>query len=315
MSNPPPIPATSGTGPDRAAWLARIRDLAEEEDGTLTPLGARHWALSIEAGAKLLVTFDTVGAAAARKDGLPRLQEFAALMGWSYLCILAEGQTWFRDPAVYGHFDVQVMEGQFDEYDRVLFYGAGMEGHAAAAYSVAAPGAVVLAVAPRASMAPARVPFETRDRSARRLDFSSRYGFAPDMVRGAGAVWILRDPGHALDAAQAAMFQGRHVRALNLRHLGAQAEQALIELDILPQLLAAAMKDEMSEALFARLWRARRAHMGYLGRLVLANTAPRHEARAHAICANVVRRTGEPAFRDRLEALEAARAASASQPA
>lgn len=312
MSLPPPPPPASPLEPGSAALadrLGHIRRAVEDEDGTLVPLGARHWSIFIEAGAQLLVTFDTVAEAAAREGGLPRLQDFAALMGWSYLCVLAEGETWFRDPAVYGHFDALVMEGRLDGFEQVLFYGAGMTGHAAAAFSVAAPGATVVAVSPRASMAPAAAPFETRERGARRLDFTSRYGFAPDMVRGAGAVWILRDPLHPLDAAQAAMFRGGHVRVLNLRHTGARAEQALVDLDLLPQILSAAMKGSMDEALLARLWRARRNHAGYLKALLLANQDPRHERRAHAICANVTRRTDAPAFRRRLEALEAARAA------
>lgn len=300
--------------PDRAEWFDRIRALAEEEDGSLSPLGPRHWALYLEAGAQLLVTFDTIEAAQQRPGGLPRMQDFASLMGWSYLCILSDGRTCFRDPAVYGHFDARVMEGFFDDFDRVLFYGAGLDGHAAAAFSVAAPGATVLTVAPRATMAPTRVPFETRDKDTRRLDFSTRYGFAPDLVRGAGEVWILRDPCHMPDAAQAAMFHGRHVKVLNLRRLGERSEAVLIDLDILPQLLSAAMKGELTEGLFARLWRARRGHGGYLKQLVLANSAPQHESRAHAICANVSRRTGSAAFRRRLQAMEAERAAKTAQP-
>ena len=60
---------------------------------------------------------------------------------WSHMALISDSDTWFRDPAVYGWFDRLVDEGFFDEFDRVLFYGAGPCGYAAAAFSVSAPGA------------------------------------------------------------------------------------------------------------------------------------------------------------------------------
>ncbi len=299
---------------DRAEWLAMLQDNAAE-DGSLTPLGIHHWALYTEAGGQLLVTFDTISAARARKGALPHLCEFASVMGWSYLCILADGQTWFRDPAIYAFFDAQIKDDFYDGFDHVLFYGSGMSGYAAAAYSVAAPGASVLTVAPRASMSPARVPFETRDRPARRLDFTVRYGFAPDMLRGARDVWIMRDPFHDADAAQAALFRGHHISTLNLRYMGERAETALEELEILPKLLVAVMNGQMSAGLFAQLWRARRKFGGYLKQLLLRTDTAKRETLSYAICANVARRTRAPRFRKRLEEMNAARAGAVKIPA
>ena len=297
----------------RADWLSRIAQVGQD-DGFMTDLGPQHWALFAQENGRLLVTFDTLAAARARPNQMPHLYDFASTMGWSYLCILADGATWFRDPAVYEFFDQMVDEGFFDSFDQVVFYGAGMSGHAACAFSVAAPGASVVAVAPRATMAPARVPFESRDKDARRLDFTTRYGFAPDMVRGARDVWILRDPHHAADATQAALFQGRHVKTLNLRYMGERAEQALMELDILPKLLAATMKGDMSAGLFASLWRARRKFGGYLKQLLQRTDAAGHEPRSYAICANVARRTRAPRFRRRQEDMDAARAKAIKDP-
>ena len=307
-----PEDAAAATSHDH--WLQLMGEIGGEA-GHFTQIGARHWAIFSQESSQLLVTFDTLAAARARKGQMPHLYDFASTMGWSYLCLIAEGKTWFRDPDLTAYFDKMVKTSFFDGFDRVLFYGAGMAGYAACAYSVTAPGATVLAVAPRATMAPSRVPFETRDRAARRLDFTTRYGFAPDMLRAAREAWILRDPLHGADAAQSALFQGRHITHLNLRLMGDRAEHALQELDILPKLLSATMKGEMSAALFARLWRARRNFGGYLKQLLLRTDTAGREARSYAICSNVARRTRAPKFRRRLDEMEAARAPKTAGPA
>ena len=51
-----------------------------------------------------------------------------------------KGDTWFRDNRVYGYFDRLIADGFFEDFDTVIFYGAGSCGYAAAAFSVAAPG-------------------------------------------------------------------------------------------------------------------------------------------------------------------------------
>ena len=313
-SSPAAPPEDASASTDRDSWLATLGVIGQEA-GFFAEVGSSHWALFAEEGAQLLVTFDTLAGARARKGQMPHLYDLASTMGWSYLCVIAEGETWFRNPSVYAFFDQMVLESFFDGFDRVQFYGAGMTGYAACAFSVAAPGATVLAVAPRATMAPNRVPFEQRDRGARRLDFSSRYGFAPDLIRAAKEVWILRDPAHTADAAQAALFQGQHVKTLNVRYMGERAEHALIELDILPQLLVASMKGELSPSLFATLWRARRKFGGYLKQLLLRTDAAGRETLSYAICANVARRTRAPRFKRRLDEMDAARAARVKESA
>lgn len=303
-----PPETAARTALSQAAWLGELGRIGSE-DGWFRALGPRHWGLFAQDGPSLLVTFDTVAAAQARKGGLPQLCDLAATMGWSYLCIIAEGPTWFRDPAVYAAFDEMVDENFFDGFDRVLFYGAGMAGHAACTFSVAAPGARVLAVAPRASMAPARVPFEMRDRAARRLDFASRYGFAPDMLRAADRAFLLYDPFHGPDAAQAALFQGRNTSHHFLRLTGEKAEQALVDLDLLPKLVEAALKGDLGAARFGALWRERRRYGPYLKALLARAEAGGSLARVHAVCANVTRRTRAPRFRRRLDEIEASRTA------
>jgi hypothetical protein len=49
---------------------------------------------------------------------------------------------------------VWLITGFFDDFDQVVFYGAGQCGYAAAAFSVATPGATVVAIQPQATLDP-----------------------------------------------------------------------------------------------------------------------------------------------------------------
>ena len=108
--------------------------------------------------------------------------------------MVAEGQSWFRDPAVFAYFDRLVDDGFFDEFERVIFYGAGPCGYAAAAYSVAAPGATVVAVQPQATLDPRMTEWDDRFVEMRRTSFTDRYGYAPDMLDAADQAFVLYDP-------------------------------------------------------------------------------------------------------------------------
>ncbi|MFN6978284.1 MAG: phosphoadenosine phosphosulfate reductase, partial [Gemmobacter sp.] len=187
-----PMDASAAT--DRASWLACLDAIAEDA-GYLEALGPRHWAFFHDDSPTLLVTFETVDAIRGGSPGqMPLGWDIARANGWSHLCLIADGATWWRDRRVWGFFDRLVDDAFFEDFDRVCFYGAGAGGYAAAAYSVAAPGATVLALRPRATLDPGVAGWDPRDRTARRLDFTSRYGFAPDMTEGAGKVFVLADP-------------------------------------------------------------------------------------------------------------------------
>jgi hypothetical protein len=246
-------------------------DARAEEDGYLQPLGPRHHAFFAETGPELLVTFARAEGIRARPDLLPERQALADAHGWSHLCLIAEGETWWRDPAVYAFFDRLVDDAFFDDFDRVLFLGAGAAGYAAAAYSVAAPGARVLALAPRATVDPARAGWDGRDRAARRLCFTDRYGFAPAMTEGCDRMWIVHDPLLPADAMHASLFAAPQVQPLRARHAGAEVAQMVDDMDLTPALARAAMAGTLTAQDWAGLWRARRAHVPWL-RAVLQRT-------------------------------------------
>ena len=80
---------------------------------------------------------------------------------------------------------VWMMTGFFDDFDHVVFYGAGPCKYAAAAFSVAAPAATVDAIQPQTTLDPRITDWDDRYMKMRRTDFTSRYGYAPDMLDAA----------------------------------------------------------------------------------------------------------------------------------
>lgn len=255
-------------GPDKAgpdkAWLQAMEKSSEEE-GYLEPLGDRHWAFFFDDSPSLLVTFETADDIRARPGNMPLGYHVAAARRWSLLCIIADGPTWYRDKRVYGYFDRLVDDAFLEDFDQVVFYGAGPAGYAAAAFSVTAPGASVLLVAPRATMDTERAGWDHRNPEARRLNFTDRYGYAPDMTEGAGQVFVIHDPTYAPDAMHALLFDRPHVTRLPMRHTGEDAGRLVEGAGLLGPLIDAAAAGTLGRDSFAALWRAaRRVHGPYL---------------------------------------------------
>ena len=253
----------------RADRLAALDALGEDK-GYFEPLGERHWALFVDEGPNLLVSFTTLeDIPALDGDEMPACRRVSMASGWSQLCLIADGDTWYRDPRVYRFFDRLIDEGFFEDFDRVTFFGAGMGGYAACAFSVAAPGASVLAIRPVATLDPSIAGWDKRHLAARRLDFRSRFGYGPDMIEGAAHVTVIHDPEVDEDAMHAALYHKRFVTRLACRHLGPMPEAALAEMGLLEPLLAAAGEGRLTPALWARLWRARRGNPNWLRNMLV----------------------------------------------
>lgn len=287
---------------DRGTWIAALEAMTAEE-GYVEPLGPDHYAFFTDAGSSLLVTFETIGAARGRPGQMPLGQPLALAHGWSHLSLLAEGETWFRDPAVYAFFDRLVDDAFFEDFDRVLFYGAGMGGHAACAFAVTAPGAQVLAISPCATLNPAQAGWDKRHRAARRLDFTSRYGYAPEMTEGAGHVALIHDPNLAEEAMHAALFRAPWVTVLKAPLLGGRIESAFSYMGILPELITLAMAGKLGVESYSGLWRHRRSFGPYLQTLLDRTEAKGRRGLAIAVCRSVTRRLRAPRFAKRLEKL------------
>lgn len=271
--------------------------------GDFQALGAQHWAFFAEGGASLLVTFENVTALRESEDKLPEHYDLARSHGWSLLTILCEGETWWRDPAVFTYFDRLSEAGFLEAFDHVVLFGAGLAGYAAAAYSLAAPGAELVLVAPRATGDPHRTGWDTRQRGARRIDFDGPYSYAPEMAESAARVWLIHDPQNPLDAMHAALFLRPWVVPLHAPNTGETTEDVLREILALERILEAAMNGRLSPELFAQLWRGRRSNAAYLRSILAHARLTGHPKREAKICRSVTSRLNSPRFALRLAEL------------
>ena len=247
-----------------AEWLARLDELGDEL-GAFTALGPRHAAFYADGDDTLIVSFETV--AECRATG-PAHKPLGLLVaeanGWSHLGLIARAPRWYRDTEVLDFFDAQIDEAFFESFKRVLFYGAGMAGYAACAFSLTAPGATVLAIAPQATLDPEIAPWERRFKWARRLDFRSRFGFAPDMLDGSRNAFILYDPSLRDDAMQATLFRRPFVHMLRTPRLYGPTPDALARLGLLTPLMELAATGRLTGEKLAELLRKRHADPDYL---------------------------------------------------
>lgn len=295
------------TGLDAALWKQKLLDLANEI-GTATGLGQRHFATHIHGNETLLVTFETVqGIRALSERAQPLGFDVVRDEGWSHLCLISNGDTWFRDRDIYRHFDKLIDDGTFEEYDQVLFYGAGPCGYAATAFSVAAPGSHVVAVQPQATLEARITEWDPRFSEMRRISFTDRYGYAPDMLDAAERAFILYDPREELDAMHAALFLRPNVTRLRMPNMGSALQTRMLEMGILKQTLLLAGRGELDETAFYRLYRARRENVSYLRNLLFRLDGEERLPLVRALCSNVVSRMNAPKFRRRLDALKAER--------
>ena len=293
-------------GLPRDVWLGRIEEIAED-DGYFEPVGPDHSAIFIDRSPSvLLVSFEELDEVRlANPHGHPIGFPLAARRGWSHLCLLALVDTWDRYRAVVGYFDRLVDDGFFEDFDRVVFYGSEMGGYGAAAFSVVAPGATVLVIQPQATLAANRTSWDPRFREKRRLDFDTRYGYAPAMVEGADKAFVVYDPHEALDAMHAALFDRAPAEALPVPHMGGRIEAEFDHMGILQDILELAGDGRLTRSAFFSLYRQRRDHAGYLRRLLGALEDADRPYLAALLCRNAVERLNRRRFHDGLRDAQA----------
>ncbi len=292
----------------KAVWMAHMQKIGQDH-GFFRQLGKRHFATHIRRGDTLLVSFETVQ----DMRGLSALCEpmgwrMVRENGWSHLCMVGDGNTWFRDRDVFEFFDDMTDEGFFDAFETVVFYGAGPCGYAAAAFSVAAPGARVITVQPQATLDPRVTAWDDRYCEMRRTSFTDRYGYAPDMLDACDQAFVLYDPLESLDAAHAALFTRPGVTQLRMRHMGDAIQSDLMAMNLFAPLLVHVAEDRLDGTSFARLYRARRTHPPYLRRVMAALEFEERDGLVYMMARNVTRRMKAPRFERRLAEIDAARA-------
>jgi pimeloyl-ACP methyl ester carboxylesterase len=207
----------------REAWRATLADIVEK-DGFFKEISARHKAIYIpqtgEAGKTLVVVFDNLDDVRQDNERLPWAVDFISSQGWSALGFMAHGPTWYRDENVYDFFDGLRDDGFFDGFDRVVFYGTSMGGYAAATFSAASPGTTVVAINPQATLDREVANWEKRYRPAWKYDYTSRYGYAPDMVKSAERMWLFFDSQGVADSMHASLFQGDNITKVRCPFMG-----------------------------------------------------------------------------------------------
>ncbi len=310
MQDSPKLFDASLSGLDWSEWVDRLDSLIGDA-GYVERLGAAHTAAFYEDKPVLLVTFESFQQVNQLSgNGQPVGWSMAKALGWSHLALVSDGDTWFRDPRVYGFFDRLIDDGFFEDFDQVVFYGAGAGGYAAAAFSVAAPAAQVVAVRPQATLDPRVAEWDDRFLHMRRTAFDDRYGYAPDMLDAAARAFILYDPEVELDAMHAALFTRDNVTKFRMRHFGPRMEQGLWRTNMLQRILAQASAGKLTRLSLARLFRARRDDVPYL-KQVLARLERDERTYFVALLAQyVMRQRPGPRFR---RAMRAAFEAGAEQ--
>jgi hypothetical protein len=286
-------------------WLAEIETFGEA-NGYFQPLGSTHSAVfagrSLET---LLVYFDTIpGARATNPSGLPVPIEIAESLGWSHLSLFARRSTWFRDHRVYRFFDGLVDDGFFEEFERVVFFGAGPGGYAAAAFSVAAPGATVIAVAPQATLDPDVAEWDDRFVAMRRTSFTDRYGYAPDMADAAARVFVVYDPLVELDAMHAALFRGANTDRIRFRNAGPGTGREFMAMGALRPVLEAAGDGRLDAATMFRALRTRHNYQPYLRNILNRLHAEERHLLTAILCRAALARRNSPRFKHHLELAE-----------
>lgn len=298
------LPRTELSGTDKPEWTRRVMERAAAE-GAADKLGRNHFATFIPNGSTLLVSFETVqGMRSLTESAQPLGWHLSHRQGWSHLLLACDGDTWFRAPEVYAYFDQLIDEDFFDDFDKVVFYGAGPCGYAAAAFSVAAPGSTVVAIQPQATLDPRVTEWDERFTHMRRTDFTDRFGYAPDMIDGAERCYIVYDPAERLDAVHAALFTRPNVTKFRMPYMGEALQSHLLFMKRLFPLIQAAAEGKLTDHYFAGLYRARRSHLPYLRRLLNHLDAADRPGLTEVLCRHVTARFTAPRFSRRLKTLQ-----------
>lgn len=281
-------------------WLDTLEDIAEEQ-GFFEPLGPDHSATFVDRGPKLLVTFETMQSVRIRAHSdVPLGWELIAGEDWSHLCILSDGETWFRHRAIYQFFDRLVDDGFFDGFDRTVFYGSDSCGYGAAAYSVVSPGSSVICLSPQATLDPRVTSWDDRFHHMRRISFTDRYGYAPDMLEASDRAFVLFDPERHDDAMHAALFTRSNVTQIRVPHLEGQIETFMRRSEILKPLLEIAFERDLQAIDFYQALRERRNYLPYLRMLLSEVEATNRPYLTAILCRSALERINIPRFRRQL---------------
>lgn len=281
-------------------WRQRLVDYGQK-NGFFRELGPQHDALFVRRGKVLVVTFDNLDHVYNNaEDRMPWGFGFVESRGWSVLGLMASGWTWYRDDHVFAFFDELRDTGFFDQFERVVFYGASMGGYGACAFSAACPGAHVVAIAPQSTLSRDIAPWEPRYRKVWWRDFNGPYGYAPDMVKTAASVRIFYDPRTAPDAMHAVLFRGPNVERIQCRSMTHWMASMWASMGVLKPIVEGSILGTLPRAEIYKLLRARRGNFRYEKEILAKLQAARRHDLLLPFCRWVLARRKGPHFRNAL---------------
>ena len=181
---------------------------------------------------------------------------FCRSEGWSHMGILAFEKNWFCDEALFDFIEGQAMAGLFKRFKQIIKTGTSMGAYAATAFSSLAPGCTVMACSPQSTLDKQLVPWESRFKSGRKQDWSSRYHDAPDYCRKAEDVFIVYDPYFAPDKLHADRYQGDNIHHLKSLYSLHKSALYMRRANILKGIIQAAVTGEMTPHLYYKIFRA-----------------------------------------------------------
>ena len=294
---------------ERPGTVEDLRDALAEfagSRGSVRTLDSDHFVTFAPRGSTLLVTFEQTDRTLLRDSGLPVSADFADDKNWSMLHVAAQRRSWFRSNAMFAYFDELADDAFFDEYDRVIFYGAGPGGFAAASYSVTAPGARVVLVEPLATVERSRASWDSRFYQELLPSPGPRYPYAPDMIEAAEAAFVLYDPSRALDHVHASLFASSNVTHLRANNVGTPKdgplEATLEAIGALHSMIEGLGSGRMGCVDIYRLLRARRDHMPFLTRTLRRSGRRNSPFLTAVLCRYVTARRDAPPFQKHLKA-------------
>ncbi len=290
-------PSENGGGPEALDRLHAALRADAGADGFYERIDPQHSAQFTDGADTLLVVFEqTTALLRSGRRMLPLARGVQNRTDCAQLTLVADRPTWFRSERVFAFFDGLIDDGFFDGFERVVFYGAGAQGYAAAAFSVCAPGAEVLLLQPQATLTPLLAGWDRRFAGTRRVDFSHRYGFAPAMMETAGRGLVLYDPGVAEDAMHASLFHQPRTDLVRVRHLGPEVEARLDAMGLLAPLLDLAVSGQATVQAVATLLRKRRTHSTHQNRVLSILERGSHPWRTAVAARHILALTGQERF-------------------
>ncbi len=236
-----------------------------KQDRFFTKIDENHSALFVRQSSKLIVTFGNMDDERdASLDSKPWGFDFVQKQGWSILGIRAIKSIWYRSEDVYNFFDKLRDEKFYDQFDDVVFYGASMGGYAAAVFSSTAPNSSVVMISPQATLDKKIVPWETRYRRAWNADYTSKYGYGPELVKAAKDVTLFYDPYEPLDRMHAEIFmKNPNVNAFKAVFCGHRQASLFAQVGILKPIILGALNQKLQHKEFRTLIRNRKKSLRY----------------------------------------------------